>query len=432
MAMPTPLDLARDSMIGRMGLIRVCKTLLRSPGEPRLHSVTVIPADTAVYMGANIVGDAGAVGFTHAQAIHGAIGECVERYSCAYINPELTVYASKQDLGDDAIGMDEFAIHTDDQYDAPGWPFPRWRADHPITWVRGRSLLTGARRYVPASLVYVPWLPSDPSDMLTLAVSTGQSCHTDFDLACLTGLYEVVERDAFMITWLRKLRTTRIDYHDDAVLAQLYQRHFAGCDLAFHVFDMTTDLRIPSMLCVVEGRSHKGAIFGMGASTRLSEREAISKALLEAAQDMIWCRDLVRRKPDWRPAPDWSNIRDFQDHVRLYCEPEMRPELAFLLDGDRRRRVEDDPAPPSVQDALARALDRVRAVGLDCILVDTTAPDVAAAGFHAPKILIPGAAPLTAPHSLPALGSPRLQSVPRWLGQDDRLDGFNPIPHPFP
>jgi ribosomal protein S12 methylthiotransferase accessory factor len=426
------IDLARDSMIGRMGLIRVCKTILHSPGEPRLHSVTVIPAETSVYMGQNIVGEAGAVGFTRQQAMQGAIGECVERYSCAYINPDLLVRASKHDLGDEAIGMDEFAIHADAQYDAPDWPFPRWQADKPITWVRGKSMITGARRYVPASLVYVPWTQTDRSDFLTLAVSTGQSCHTDFARACLTGLFEVVERDAFMITWLRKLRTTRIDFLADPELARLYERYFAGCELEFRVFDMTTDLRIPSMLCVVEGRSHKGPIYGMGASTRLSEREAITKALLEAAQDMIWCRDLVRRKPDWRPAPDWSNIRDFEDHVRLYCEPEMGPELGFLLDGDRTRAVRDEVLPAKNEEALALSLDRVRDVGLDCIIVDTTAPDVAAAGFHAPKIFIPGTVLLTAVHRLPALGSPRLDSVPRALGQADRLDTLNPIPHPFP
>ena len=426
------LDIAKDTLLGRMGLIRVCKSILRGHGEPRLFSVTAIPAKTSFYMGNDIAGEAGAVGFTYEQAVQGAIGECVERYSCAVYDPDALVYASKEELGDEAVGMDAFTIHAPEQYDQPRWPFARWTPDKRIRWTEGKSLTTGQRRYIPACLVYVPYLPAKGEDILCLSVSSGQSCHTDRMRALLTGLYEVVERDAFMISWLRRLRLPRVDYLADPEVAAVYNRYFGGCELEFHVFDMTLDIRIPSYVCFAEGRSHRGPIIGMGASTRLSQREALTKAILEAAQDMVWCRDLIRRKADWRPEPGWTNIRDFEDHVRLYCEPDMRPALSFLLDSPARTKL--DPAPDrerSSEEMLTWCVDHLRDLGLEAIVVDTTAPDVASAGFYSPKIFIPGTVPLTAVHRLQALGSPRLRAVPPKMPYESSED-FNPFPHPFP
>lgn len=421
-------------MTGRIGLIRTCKTLLMSAGEPRIHAVSAIPTNTRLYMGSEISGDTGAAGFSHEHALMGAIGECIERYCCAYIDRNKLVVASQDELGPEAIGFDEFAIHEPAQYDA-NFPFSPYRADRPISWAEGRSLITGARRFVPASLVHVPYMPRDRADFLCLAVSSGQACHTDRDQAILTGLYEVVERDAFMIAWLRRLPLPQVDYLADPECAAVYERHFAGCDLEFRVYDMTLDLAIPSMLCVVEGRSARGPIIGTGAATRVSPRDAVIKSLLEAAQDMIWCRDLVRRRADWRPAPDFSNVVTFEDHVRLYCEPEMKAHLSFLYETPRRAGVDaaagaslrHDPAA-----ALARCLDLLRAAGIECVLVDTTTPEVAAAGFHAPKVLIPGLVPLVGDHRYPMNGSPRLRTVPEKLGYHDAFAGLNPTPHPFP
>src|SRR5262249_49020529 len=137
-------DLANHHLLGRIGLIRAVRAILQSPGEPRLHAVTALPASTSVYMGADIVGETGAVGFTHDDAVQGAIGECLERYSCAYMNPEMLIRATEEELGDEAVAFDRFAIFASEQVDAPGWRLASYRRDRPITWTRGRSLVSGA------------------------------------------------------------------------------------------------------------------------------------------------------------------------------------------------------------------------------------------------------------------------------------------------
>jgi ribosomal protein S12 methylthiotransferase accessory factor len=424
---------ARETLLGRAGLVRGLQSARRTPGDPRLFSVSALPASTGVYTHANAVGEANAAGLTWEEAARCAIGECLERYACLEYDPAALLLASEAELGDEAVGLARFAMWSDAQYDQPRFPFPRPHRDAPIRWVEARSLVTDARRYVPACLVFVPYAPRDRQDLQSTSMSSGQACHLDATRALLAGLYEVIERDAFVIAWLRQLQLPRVDASTDPELAALVGRHFTGTGLVPHFFDITLDLGLPTFLCVCEGRSARGPMFTVGAATRASAREAAAKALVEAGQAWFWARELLAALPDWRPAADWSNVRDFPDHVRLYAEPDMARHLAFLLDTPARRELppRDADRPPPPDAALARAVELVAAAGHDVLAIDTTPRDVAAAGYVTVKVLVPGLATIWCDQFLPPLGSPRLRRVPEALGLP-AAPGFHLVPHPFP
>jgi ribosomal protein S12 methylthiotransferase accessory factor len=122
----------------------------------------------------------------------------------------------------------------------------------------------------------------------------------------------------------------------------------------------------------------------------------------------------------------------FRDHVRLFSEPTARDHLSFLLDTPRRRVPDAAPDPTATPEAaLQICLERVASVGLEAVELDITTPEIAAAGLHVCKVFLPGSVPLTS--TLPAVGSPRLRSVPKILGYGDEVgDHLNRVPHPFP
>jgi ribosomal protein S12 methylthiotransferase accessory factor len=314
-----PLEVAlqrsRQRLQGNLGIVRHVRRILNGPGMPRIHSASSIINSIATYNHSEMVGHTGAVGFTWEQAAIGAVGECLERYCCAVYNHADLRYASARELGPGAVGMDRFELYTERQQAHPQFPFPRWHADLPIHWVPGRSLLDGGDRWVPASLTYIPYVPSNQpgrqADLLALAVSSGQACHTDPDAALLSGLCEVIERDAFMLVWSKKLSVPRLDVSGDAELSALFDRYFACPGLAFHLFDLTLDVPVPTVLCIAEGQSARGPYLCVGAACRPNYRDAVVKAWMEAAQGLIWAHSLIDSKPDWRPEPDFLNVRDF-------------------------------------------------------------------------------------------------------------------------
>lgn len=427
------VDLAEAHLVGRCGLIRGVREIMALPGDPAVFGAACVHADVAPYLGAGIEGHSGAVGFTWEEAYAAAVGECVERYCCACCWPGSLLRASKNELGGSAVGMDEMQWYSPAQYAHPDFPFPPWRPDAAIHWTPGQSLLTGRRRCIPSSLVYIPYRPDGSADCVGLAVSSGQACGTDVAQATLSGLYEVIERDAFMLRWLRRMAPTRIDCRASPALASVYDRHFGASALAFHLFDFTVDVPIPTLVCIAESRSARGPLMAVGAASGLCEERAAAKALKESYQGLVWARELLVEKPDWRPAENFANVRSFEDHVRLYCEPDMQRHLDFILKTPAVRPARSGMRFDSPADELAAALRIVEDAGLDAVRVDTTSPEIAELGLHCPKIFVPGTVPLTAVHGLPAFGADRLRDVPRRLGFDAPLHRtLNPIPHPFP
>jgi ribosomal protein S12 methylthiotransferase accessory factor len=426
--LPRPLT----QMVGPTSIVRAVRTILNSPGEPRLHSVSSVPNSFSLIGGADMSGHTGAMAETWEGAAASAIGECVERYCCAVQPPQLLV-ASAAELGAEAIPLDGFELFAERQYAHENFPFPRQDDSLPITWAEAHRLRDQARRLVPACLVYIPYIPRlpDSTDMLALSVSSGQACHTDRDIALLSGLYEVIERDAFMLTWVRRLTPNRLDLSTDPELSAWFDRYFSGTSLSFDVLRLPHDTGLPTVLCVARGTSEAGPFGCVGAATRLDEPDAIRKAVIEAAQGAVWVRDLIRTLPDWRPEPHFVNVRDFPDHVRLYGLPEMLGELDFLTAGPTVPVAAGVPRSP--QETLETCLTRIEAVGLEPLVCDIGTRDVREAGIHVVRVLIPGSVQLYAVHGLPTFGARRLDTVPRQLGFDAEVHrSFNPAPHPFP
>lgn len=423
---------------GPLALVRHVQRILNQSGFPRTHNASSVVSSISAYNRSELIGDTGAAGLTWNDAAMGAVGECIERYCCAVYDHEELVHATQRQLGAAAIGMERFAIYSQRQQSHPDYPFAAASPDLPIHWVGAKVLGSGEARYVPACLSFIPYVAhtgaARPNDLLAYSVSSGQACHTDPDAAMLSGLCEVVERDAFIITWLKQLEAPRLEWRHDAQLAALYERHFKCRGIEFHLFDLTLDIGIPTVLCIAEGTSARGPYLCVGASTRPNYRQAVIKAWLEASQTLTWANSLMQRRADWRPDPDFMNVRDFEDHVRLYCEPEMRAHAGFLLDTALSVAPDFDAGcHGSAAQDLAACVRAVEAAGYEACAVDLTTSEIRDLGFVVPKVFIPGLATLYATHGLPTLGCPRLEQVPRKLSRKALPEGaFNSIPHPFP
>lgn len=419
-------------VVGIYGIARSVRTILNAPGEPRLHSVASIPNETARTLGADFAGHTGAIGETWVEAATGAVGELVERY-CSTAQSSL-LYSSKQDLPARGYSMQDLGVYSKAQYMSERFPFRMLADDEETTWVAGRDMNDGSQVFVPACMVYIPYVPQyeDRRDWGGFAVSTGQACHSDIERARLLGLCEAIERDAFMITWLRALPATEIHYQEDPVVASWFDRYLAVDSLDFHLFRLANDVQVPTMLCIVRGESPQGPFACVGCATRPTEREAAKKALIEGAQGAVWVRDLIDSKPDWTPDPDYRNLLDFEDHVRLYGIPSVLKNLDFLYTGGED--ILDDAEPiKNPSETVAHLLRALRDVGIGALEVDLTTSDVREMGSRVVKVILPGTSQLQSVHAIPALGSPRLNTMPTAVGLrdiDDRT--LNTNPHPFP
>ena len=419
------------------GVVHGLSETLAAPEELRLVSIGCELADGLATIGTPLESYTGSEHWSRAAAEAAAIGEALERYSGSYVPRERIVVASASELGEEAIDPSRFALFADEQHASPGFPFRPFRRDTVVAWVDGFSVPEGRRAHLPAQLVFMPWARLRPDEVpVGHATSSGLACAATLEEAVLTGLLEVIERDAFMLAWHNRLSLPLLDWSYDRELARLDRRYFAPSGLRYSAVDLSAFLGVPTVLGVVHGPLGALGALGVGAASAPSVADAWRKALAEAFSVRRWVADRALEEPELlgRPA---STIQTFDDHT-LYYADERRARSASFLDSSVERRAVADVEPlegDNVLEQIEAVCRRLEAGGASAYAVDVTSPDVLAADLTVVHVLVPELCALDVVEDARFLGGRRLYEaafeaglVPRPLGPAD----LNPDPHPFP
>ena len=421
----------------RTGLIRWVFDIPIEPGEPKVFNASVKMADTARYHAQPCYDNNGGSGLTSEQARNSAIGEGLERYCCSVYDPGDLICGSVQELSrdHDLCRPGDFALFHPEQTGK----FPRPADDTPVAWTWGWSLIRNRPTLVPASLVYVPYFPcfrEQGEQVAGPGVSTGLACARSLDQAVLKGIFECVERDAFMIVWMNRLRIPRVEIESHPYLQRLYQERLRREGLQYVLLRTTSDIPIPSFLCLLIDDRRSPPMISAGGASSLDPVAAAAKAMTEAVQTHEWVKFLGRGNRRFQFAPDFGDIREFENHVELYGYGDMMHALDFLLD-DANGTVSnwENGATGDLRQDLDKTLSLMAAMNLETIAVDLTTPDVAECGFRVTRALVPELQPLDADYLHRFLGGRRLYEVPQRMGFTDRvttIESLNPYPHPYP
>lgn len=419
-----------------VGLVPFLEELMAAPDEPPLFRVSSETARGEDLIGATLGNTAGmgGAGFSRGAATAAAIGEAVERYSACYLPRERLVEATATELGDDALDPESFALFDSRQYEEPGFPFVPFTADSRIPWTEGVDLATGRTVWVPADLVYLSDVGGS-RPRIGHATSNGLACADEATDATASGLLELLERDAFMITWTNRLSLPRLDPADDPELNALDERYFSPTGLAAAAIDLSVFHGVPTVLGVVRAPGTGGAL-GVGAAAAPTIGRAWWKALSEAFASRAAGRQLALVRPDRVFAVDGSDIVSFEDHIQFYGVDSNAGRAAFLTASETRLPTRAVPAIPGRHaDLVGELVARIARAGSAAVAVDVTSPDVASAGLSVIKTVAPGLCPLDVSHRTRFLGSPRLLDMSKRAGLTDkalRFEDLNADPHPFP
>lgn len=426
------LDHWPDLVDPRTGIVREVKELFVDDDEPGFVHYLSFASDTSAFGFLPNFGNNGGVGATARIAIAKALGEAVERYCSALFRYDDLEWAAYSGLGARATDPEAFALYSPAQYAVPGFPWQPFTADTSVAWVPGTSLVTDADVMVPAAFTYVPYhFQRDRGDTpVTQPISTGLACGVSFEDAALSALCEVVERDAFTLTWQAVQRHPRIDETDlPADLADLIDRYLA-VGLAVHLVDITSDVGCPSALAVAEGFSEMSPAVAVAAATHPDLGVAVRKSLEELAHTRKYAAQVMDYLP---PVPvdverGHPEVDGQRAHLRFYCPQEAKDAASFLWADERRIQFEDIPRPAGRD--LASLVAAVAATGQDVVAVDLTSADVADLGLSVVRVVVPGFHPLQMGHANRCLGGHRLTQALLAAGREPGHD--NPYPHPFP
>ena len=445
------LDRWPDLVDARTGIVRDVRELRLEEDEPAFVHYLSTAASTAAWNLLPNFGDNGGVGTDRPTAIRKALGEAVERYCSAIFDYDELTWATYETLarraaaghGPRPVDPETFALYSAEQLTAPGFPWRPFRRDTPVAWTPGRALdpdlpeIDVEPVLVPAGFVFVPYhyLPQRPDTPVTQPISTGLACGAGAADAAVSALCEVIERDAFTITWQRRLSRPRWDPATlPAPLPELLRR-FTDAGLAVHVVDITTDIPVPTVLTVAVGRADTSPAVAVAAATHPDPVSACRKSLEELAHTRRFASQVM----DYLPAVPLDveaghpAVTGQREHLRSYCPQEATARAAFLWAGPVLP-FPDEPTdlggPPA--DRLRRLVTAVIAAGEQVFACELTTPDIAELGLSVMRVVVPGLHPLHMGHGNRARGGHRLRTVPDRLPHPCAAVDDNPYPHPFP
>lgn len=216
-------------------------------------------------------------------AIAKSISEALERFSAGVVPKE-----NRIDNLQISKSISEFFV----------WKHPTKKHDKLFPIVH---LINKQKLLVAWNLLFYPYEP-DPNRN---ASSNGMSCHITRSLAIENGLFELIERDAFVLSWLLKSwiycikKTKKIE--------NLIQK-FDLQNYDVQLFVMHFDNPVPVVLCIVKDWQKISTSLGIGYTLN----DAINKSLNESGQ--FWKQN-IEIDPDFK-----SDDSLIELHIKHYVD----------------------------------------------------------------------------------------------------------------
>lgn len=386
-----------------------------------------------------------------------AIGEAIERICGNYVLPGSTFKSSERRLrseGTPVLSPNELELFSAPQYADAGFPFKPWSDDEEVSWTWMRDLATGQEVAVPAFAVYINWYGDlgrheIPHQYMSYP---GISAGATLQSAIVSGLEEIVERDATMVWWLSNVTIPRLRVPEP--LGEYWEGRPRELGQRPSLISIPNEFAIP----VVGGilYNEREDLLNVGFAARPTAREAALKAWAEALTLQDGSRDLLIPDGLWHkdqaegPFPmenfkAWRSDRRYTDDYRADCrdvndlmcqqqyhlDPVGQRRVAHMLNGPETMDINEVPSLPDR--SLDTYRERIESAGYRILVADLTTPDARTCGIHVVRTIVPGLVPNT-PAAFPPLGNGRVLDEAVRLGLRPArasLDELNyqPLPH---
>lgn len=360
-----------------------------------------------------------------------AIYECIERTVFATYRKEKLIPLKIKDLKEPAFNPLEFNFFSEEQYQREPLINHKITPDSLIYWQWGKDLLSGKDVLIPAQLIYWNYKRENNEPRIWDINTNGEALGSSFNEALISAIYELIERDAFMIYWFKKIVPPRVDLYsinDEEIkkILEKYERY----NLKIDICQLETEFKLPVYLSIIRDFTGIGPAVSISASCKFDDLESIKKSILEVAKIYHYVRSL-KRKADKFP---YLNSKAFvsklgqKDRLLLWSQKEMLSRIEWLVSGDFIK-IDNLNKNYSPQEELSYLKNKIKELNFHCYFADVTTEDLKGRSLWAVKAIIPELVPLHLNEQFAHLGVKRLyKTYPNSLLKENEL---NDLPHPF-
>lgn len=429
--------LSQHNIVARAGPTK--KNLNDAPSFYRFNIASSFPAGITDGK-TNFQVHGSSIGHDAEKVISKSIGEFLERYFLTLYHKKKLVRASPRSLkkkGVPALDLNLLARFSERQKET--MPRKKWNDDSIFWWEKIELTATGEKFLVPAQLVYWNYALDDDFKEPFLAERNTNGCGGMFtkEGAILSGLYELIQRDAFLMWWLNALSPPKID--PESVPDETFQQMVKEAKrygFKIHCLNTTLDTAIPSVAVVIEDLTDSYPKFSLGAGCERDPIRALENAFGEAWSINYSIRSSapMRVPQDYQPFID--NYFGHNERLRLFATKENAHQYAFFLGGATKKfsdHIFNYPESfPSEKEELKEAVKRIESLGpgYEVYSYICAHPILSSLGYFSARTIVPKLMMLYLNETNAALETDRINKVLKFLGRGEGK--INTWPHPFP
>lgn len=383
-----------------------------------------------------------------------AIGESAERYCGNILDSLPRIFSSWNKLSSkniSALDPRKVVMYGEEQYSNPKFPIEKLSIDKDVSWVPGKNITTGQQTWIPSSLVYVNYVfgQFENEPVVNMPSFPGIAAGTTEEMAIISGIQEIVERNATMVWWHNAIKLPKLKLPQS--LLDIWKNSDGQI---FSAMSLPNEFDIPVIAGIVEYPEEK--LFNIGFAARGSYVSAVKKAWSEALTLQEGSRDLLEPNGLFRQAfatgrlngaamkpyredrlymdsyrDDFRDVSDLQCQQQFYLDPRAREKISHIVDTDIFQSFPNDPL--KLDGSLESYKRCIEEKGYEIYVVNITTPDIKSAGLEVVRVVIPGLVPNFSA-AFPALGIDRLKDDPVRLGifknklETDEMNWY-PLPH---
>lgn len=388
--------------------------------EPRYYLYSAALRIGKQYTDGLIIKDptASGVSFTsEAEAIFKCLAESIERFCLYSYKNKASKFSSYKSLSENAL--DPALLNNDYSL-----------REKKLRWIKGFDLISNTPCLIPTQLLYINYQKKKDEIMLPQPmISTGAAGGFDYESTLLRGIYEVVERDSFMTIYLNKIMAPMLDLK--SIKSKTIQSTLDSCErykLELYVFDVTTDLQIPTFLSIALDRTGIGPYISCGAKASLNAEKAILGSLSEVFLTRPWIRSEIFKNKMNPPHVQPKKIRTFLERGFYWWSPKKLKYLDFLFN-QKASRYSFSPIKFGLKDELSKVTQIFTNKGTRTFYADITHHIFQNLGYRVYKVVIPSLQPIYFNESQPVIRLARIKTVSKFFHQKNYT--INTIPHPF-
>lgn len=293
-------------------------------------------------------------------------------------------------------------------------------------WIKGTDIYNQKEVYIPMQLIYLGYKLEEEIP-LTGQISTGAAGGFSKEAILLRGIYEVIERDSLMTTYLNAIKVRRIKLQsisDDTVVSLISTLKNYYLDL--FLFDITNDLEIPTYLSILMDNTNTIGCpkYTVGYKSRINVKEAIIGSIEEAlmgrtAQRYNFYSVINKNKK--------SNSLQIRDVMKAYVQTHLN-NLNYLINLKPKPLLKYTNNVVNDKEELNIVMNKLLKKNFKIYYADITLNMFKDLNHKVYKVIIPGLQPYL-PETYEEFRIDRLKSVAEYFGLKDYL--INKVPHPF-